>query len=181
MRMNPNTVIRGGAGIYYGLNVATNFQFTGTAFGATQSDSLYSRIIFRLLSRPLHNPFPAGFAFPQGQTYGAAALWGFGNNNSLDTGRARNAEIYQWNLGVQHLFPGQIVIGVDYSASRSTHLPYSSFSGTANRNFLPSSIRNQIVSGNLAGLQRPGPERLPRAGGAQPVSAVVCRRPESEI
>ena len=34
------------------------------------------------------------------------ALWGFPNNNSLDTGEARNAEIYQWNLGVQHLFPG---------------------------------------------------------------------------
>ena len=67
------------------------------------------------------------------------------NNNSLDTGEARNAEIYQWNLGVQHLFPGQIVIGVDYSASRSTHLPYSSFSGTANRNFLPSSIRAELV------------------------------------
>ena len=43
-------------------------------------------------------------------------------------------------------FPGAVTIGVDYSASRSTHLPYSSFSGTANRNFLPSSIRNQIVA-----------------------------------
>jgi hypothetical protein len=116
--MNPNTVIRGGAGIYYGLNVATNFQFTGTAFGAANP------ILF---------------------------------TNSLDTGTARNAEIYQWNLGVQHLFPGQIVIGVDYSASRSTHLPYSSFSGTANRNFLPSSIRNQIVNGNLPVCNGLGP------------------------
>src|SRR5579883_3217866 len=33
--MTPQTVIRGGAGIYYGLNVATNFQFVGTAFGNT--------------------------------------------------------------------------------------------------------------------------------------------------
>src|SRR5262249_10624668 len=32
-----------------------------------------------------------------------------------------------------------------YSASRSTHLPFSSFSGTANRNFLPSAIRNTLV------------------------------------
>jgi hypothetical protein len=71
---------------------------------------------------------------------------GFPDNNSLDRGTVRNAEIYQWNLGVQHLFRGQFVIGIDYSASRSTHLPYSSFSGTANRNFLPSSIRNQLVT-----------------------------------
>src|SRR5262249_12700446 len=96
----------------------------------------------------LADPFPDGLPLPQGRTYGPLAMWGLPNNNSLDTAEARNAEIYQWNLGVQHLFPGQIVIGVDYSASRSTHLPFSSFSGTANRNFLPSAIRQQIVVGN---------------------------------
>jgi hypothetical protein len=154
--MNPNTVIRGGAGIYYGLNVATNFQFTGTAFGAA-NPILFTKDNFQTPFATLANPFPNGFAEPQAQKYGADALWGFGNNNSLDTGPARNAEIYQWNLGVQHLFPGQIVIGVDYSASRSTHLPYSSFSGTANRNFLPSSIRNQIVNGNLPVCNGLGP------------------------
>ncbi|MDP9337329.1 MAG: TonB-dependent receptor [Acidobacteriota bacterium] len=154
--MNPNTVIRGGAGIYYGLNVATNFQFAGTAFGAA-NPILFTKDNFQTPFATLANPFPVGFAQPQGQKYGTAALWGFGNNNSLDTGKARNAEIYQWNLGVQHLFPGQIVIGVDYSASRSTHLPYSSFSGTANRNFLSSSIRNQIVNGNLAVCNGLGP------------------------
>src|SRR5205823_1257292 len=94
---------------------------------------------------PNSSPFPGGLAPPQGTTYGDLAMWGFGNSSDLDTVTARNAEIYQWNLGVQHLFPGQIVIGVDYSASRSTHLPYSSFSGTANRNFLPSSIRAELV------------------------------------
>ncbi len=156
--LNPNTVIRGGAGIYYGLNVATNFQLTGTAFGAT-NPILFTKDNFQTRTATLDDPFPApaGFPEPQGQKYGAAALWGFANNNSLDTGRARNAEIYQWNLGVQRLFPGQIVIGVDYSASRSTHLPYSSFSGAANRNFLPSSIRNQIVNGNLAACNGLGP------------------------
>jgi len=145
--VNPNTVIRGGGGVYYGLNVATNFQFTGTAFG-NFSPIRFTKDNFQTRFATLSNPFPDGLPLPQDQTYGALALWGLPNNNSLDTGEARNAEIYQWNLGVQHLFPGQIVIGVDYSASRSTHLPYSSFSGTANRNFLPSSIRSQIVNGN---------------------------------
>jgi hypothetical protein len=159
--LNSKTVVRGGAGVYYGLNVETNFQFTGTAFGNT-SPIRFTEDNFLTRCATLANPFPAtqctpanpsppagSFAPPQGQKYGALALWGLPNNNSLDTGEARNAEIYQWNLGIQHLFPGQIIIGVDYSASRSTHLPYSSFSGTANRNFLPSSIREQIVNGNL--------------------------------
>jgi hypothetical protein len=142
--MDSKTVIRGGAGIYYGLNVATNFQFVGTAFG-NANNILFSTDNFQTRLATLANPFPSGFAFPQGKPAGPQALYGLQNNNSLDTTPARNAEIYQWNLGVQHLFPGQIVIGADYSASRSTHLPYSSFSGTANRNFLPSSIRQTIV------------------------------------
>lgn len=145
--VNPNTVIRGGAGVYYGLNVATNFQFTGTAFG-NFSPIRFTKDNFQSQFATLANPFPDGLPLPQGRTYGPLALWGLPNNNSLDTAEARNAEIYQWNLGVQHLFPGQIVIGVDYSASRSTHLPFSSFSGTANRNFLPSAIREEIVAGN---------------------------------
>lgn len=144
---NPNNVIRGGAGVYYGLNVATNFQFTGTAFG-NFSPIRFTKDNFQTQFATLANPFPDGLPLPQGRTYGPLAMWGLPNNNSLDTADARNAEIYQWNLGVQHLFPGQIVIGVDYSASRSTHLPFSSFSGTANRNFLPSAIRQQIVAGN---------------------------------
>jgi len=142
--LDSKTVVRGGAGVYYGLNVETNFQFTGTAFGNT-SPIRFTKDNFQTQFATLANPFPQGFAPPQGQKYGSLALWGLPNNNSLDTGEARNAEIYQWNLGIQHLFPGQIVIGVDYSASRSTHLPYSSNSSTANRNFLPSAIRNQLV------------------------------------
>jgi len=154
--LDPNTVVRGGAGIYYGLNVATNFQFTGTAFGNSHP-ILFTKDNFQSQFATLENPFPSGYAPPQGQKYGGLALWGFPNNNSLDTGEARNAEIYQWNLGVQHLFPAGITIGVDYSASRSTHLPYSSFSGTANRNFLFSSDRNQIVAQYNTCLAGPNP------------------------
>lgn len=142
--LSNKTVVRGGAGIYYGLNVATNFQFVGTAFGNTDPIP-FSQDNFQTQLATLANPFPSGFAFPPGAAAGATALYGQPNNNSLDTSEARNAEIYQWNLGVQHLFPGQIVIGVDYSASRSTHLPYSSFSGTANRNFLSSALRQKVV------------------------------------
>jgi len=154
--VNNNTVVRGGAGMYYGLNVATNFQFVGTAFGNSHP-ILFSKDNFQTQFASLENPFPNGYAPPQGTKYGNLALWGFPNNNSLDTGEARNAEIYQWNLGVQHLFPGQITIGIDYSASRSTHLPFSSFSGTANRNFLPSAIRGEIVSQYNQCLAGPNP------------------------
>jgi hypothetical protein len=143
--VDSKTVLRGGAGVFYGLNVATNFQFTGTAFGNT-TPIRFTKDNFQTRFASLADPFPDGLSEPQGQKYGALALWGFPNNNSLDTGVARNAEVYQWNLGIQRLFPGQIVIGANYSANRSTHLPYSSFSGTSNHNFLPSSLRAAVVA-----------------------------------
>jgi hypothetical protein len=146
-QLASNTVLRGGAGIFYGMNVATNFQYAGPAFSKT-ANMYFTKDNYGHQYASLSDPFPAGLAPPQGTKYGKLAQWGFGNSSDLDTGTARNAEIYQWNLGVQHLLPGQIVVGVDYSANRSTHLPWAGAAGitTRNRNFLPSSIRNALVA-----------------------------------
>jgi len=168
-QLASNTVLRGGAGVFYGMNVATNFQYAGPAFAKTAA-MYFTKDDFAhqyacLGPSPTQpdctSPFPAGLAPPQGTTYGKLAQWGFGNSSDLDTGTARNAEIYQWNLGIQHLLPGQIVIGVDYSANRSTHLPWAGAGGisTRNRNFLPSSIRQQLVAAaNDPAINPPGPD-----------------------
>jgi hypothetical protein len=146
-QLAPNTVLRGGAGVFYGMNVATNFQYAGPAFQKSANIN-FTLDNFAHQYASLSNPFPAGLAQPQGTTYGSQAQWGFGNGSDLDTGTARNAEIYQWNLGVQHMLPGQIVIGVDYSANRSTHLPWAGAGGisTRDRNFLSSADRNFLVN-----------------------------------
>ena len=167
-QINSNTVLRGGAGVFYGMNVATNFQYAGPSFSKTANmyftKDAYATQYACLGPSPVQptctSPFPAGLAPPQGTKYGSLAQWGFGNSSDLDTGTARNADIYQWNLGVQHMFPGQIVVGVDYSANRSTHLPWAGAGGisTRNRNFLPSSIRKQLVAAaNNPAINPPGP------------------------
>jgi len=142
--LNPTTVVRGGAGIYYGLNPATNFQYPGTAFAASDP-VLFSNTNFETRFATLENPFPLGLAQPQGTQYGALAEWGYDNGNNLGTEEARNADIYQWNLGIQRMFPGEVVIGVDYSANRSTHLPWGGYSSTRNRNFISSDLLAQYV------------------------------------
>src|SRR5438270_3970525 len=154
-QLTSNTVLRGGAGVFYGMNVATNFQYAGPAFAKT-ANMYFSKDDFATQSACLGpsptqptctSPFPAGLAPPQGTKYGKLAQWGFGNSSDLDTGTVRNAEIYQWNLGIQHLLPGQIVIGVDYSANRSTHLPWAGANvSTRNRNFISSPVRNALVN-----------------------------------
>ncbi|HEX4486289.1 MAG TPA: TonB-dependent receptor, partial [Terriglobales bacterium] len=145
-QLSPNTVLRGGAGVFYGMNVATNFQYAGPAFQKS-ANIYFSKDNYETQFATLSNPFPNGLGPAQGTKYGPLAQWGFGNSSDLDTQTARNAEIYQWNLGVQHRLPGEIVIGVDYSANRSTHLPWAGAGGisTRDRNFLPSATRAALV------------------------------------
>ena len=148
---NDKLVIRGGAGVYYGMSVATNYQYPGTAFTASPS-VFFTKDGYLTRYATLENPFPSGIQQPQGEKYGKLAEWGLANANNLDTGVARNAEIYQWNLGIQQAFPGNIVLGINYSANRSTHLPWGGYSSTSNRNFIPSPVRQQYTSEQLAAL-----------------------------
>jgi Carboxypeptidase regulatory-like domain len=141
--IDSRTVLRGGAGIYYGLSPATNFQYPGTAF-STSDPVLFTTDNYLTRFATLSNPFPLGISAPQGEAYGKLAMWGYGNPNNLGTEEARNADIYQWNLGIQRLLPGDITIGVDYSANHSTHLPYGGYSSTRNRNFISSDLLAQI-------------------------------------
>jgi len=145
-QLTANTVVRGGAGVYYGMSVATNFQYPGTAFRKTAT-MFFTNNDFGTQSATLENPFPNGLTPPQGKQYGPLAEWGYINQNDLGTTAARNADLYQWNLGIQHLFPSQLVIGVDYSANRSTHLPWGGYSSTRNRNYIPSALLAQVAAG----------------------------------
>lgn len=144
-QVTPNTVVRGGAGVYYGMSVATNFQYPGTAYRKSAT-MFFTLDNFETQSAFLDEPFPNGLTGPQGKQYGQLAEWGYGNANDLGTTADQNADIYQWNLGVQRLLPSQIVIGVDYSANRSTHLPWGgdNITTTRNRDFISSSLLASI-------------------------------------
>jgi len=150
-QLTSNTVVRGGAGVYYGMSVATNFQYAGTAF-RKDGNIYFSKNGGQTKYASLANPFPAGLPAPQGNRYGPLAMWGFANQNDLGTTEAQNADIYQWNIGVQRLLPWQTTVSLDYSANRSTHLPWGGYSSTRNRNFIPSSLRRQFTTSDLDGV-----------------------------
>jgi len=148
---DKKTVIRGGAGIYYGMNVATNFQYAGPAFSKSEPIR-FSLDGYETQYATLSNPFPTGLPAPQGDKYGPLALWGFSNPSDLDYEKARNAEIYQWSVGVQRLLPYNLVVSADYSANRSTHLPWGSWGFTRNRNYISSDVRSGYTSDQLSTL-----------------------------
>ena len=142
---NKTTVVRGGGGIYFGYGVATNYQYPGAAYTASPQ-VFFSEDGELTRSATLEDPFFGGVPAAQGKEYGKLALWGLPNQNNLGTQAAKNANIYQWNLGVQQAFPAKIVLSINYSANRSTFLPWA---GTDNRNFIPSSVRTQYTSEQL--------------------------------
>src|SRR5215813_1643400 len=142
-QLTSNTVLRGGFGLFFGMSSATNYQYSGTAFRKdaqfhfTRDGGLTQ---YATLTTLFPNLPPGQLPQVQGKTYGLLANWGFANQNDLGTETDHNAEIYQWNLGVQHLFPFGVVISADYSANRSTHLPWGT--ATRNRNIMPTAARN---------------------------------------
>ena len=160
---DSKTVVRGGAGVYFGMSPATNFQYPGSAFRKT-ANLFFTNDDFACgdgnrcpTTATLENPFPGGFTGPQGRQYGQLANWGYQNPNDLGNTAARDADIYQWNLGMQRELPSEIVLGVDYVAGRSTHLPWS---GTNNRDFIPSSLLAQVsaaVRANYESMPKHGP------------------------
>lgn len=146
--VNDKLVIRGGAGIYFGYGVATNYQYPGAAYTASPSAFFsFDGNVTRNSATTLSNPFPGGIPPAQGQKYGELALWGLPNQNNLGTQAAKDADIYQWNIGIQQAFPSNVVISINYSANRSTHLPWA---GTENKNFIPSSVRRNHTSAYLS-------------------------------
>jgi hypothetical protein len=143
-QLDQNTVVRGGAGAYYGMSVATNFQYPGTAFRKSAT-MFFTLDNFDTRAATLSNPFPNGLTGPQNQQYGKLAEWGYANGNDLGTTQAQNGDIYQWNLGVERLLPSQTVIGIDYSANRSIHLPWGGYSSTRNRDFISSALLAKLI------------------------------------
>ena len=144
-RIADKTVIRGGAGIYYGMSPATNF--SGVAPADRVADIWYSTIDGGASQNAtLSAPYPNGLAQPQGQEYGTKNMWGYASASGLSN-NFRNAEIYQWNFSAQREIPGAILLEVAYSASRSTHLP---FYGTQNIDFISAALRQQYGDDGLS-------------------------------
>src|SRR5208337_1235198 len=146
-QFEKNTVVRGGAGLFYGMSNYTNWQYPGTAF---QDHAVIDFTPDSGLTQyaTLGNPFPAlppnTIPQAQGTNYGALAEWGYDNENMEGMAGDRNPKIYQWNLGLQHLFPMGVVLSADYSANRSTHLPWGYVQ--AYPNALPDNLRQQLVN-----------------------------------
>jgi hypothetical protein len=145
---NSKTVIRGGAGIFYGPingaaitnNSTPNTGFAGTTIWAGSLDGITSHDY-------LANPYPAGLQKGPGSSQGLLTLLGQ-NIFAMDRSR-RTPYSVQWNFGIQRTLPKNFLAEAAYSGSHGVRL-----FGPLNYDQLP----NQYLSlGNNLLTQVPNP------------------------
>jgi outer membrane receptor protein involved in Fe transport len=142
----PNTVVRGGYGIYYGQSRSG---VTGVVPYGSAGFNQFTNVITvnpNDLATPfvnLNNPFKFGLIQPAGNSLGLLNDVGFGANGPIRT-PAWNQTPYEqsWSFGIEHELPSHILINAEYIGKKGTHLP---FSGSTERNFLGPGVESLPV------------------------------------
>ena len=154
-RLDENTVIRGAFGQFY---IPSDAVFQESPF--QNAVNLYNNAMITTVdngvtpSSVLSNPYPSGLLFPPGrnadfqnvllgQNFSSVA----GAGPAVATESWNPAYYLNWNLTLQHQFPGGINVEAAYAASHGVHLPINSDNGV-NINQLPDkylSLGNQLL------------------------------------
>jgi hypothetical protein len=122
-QVDPNTVIRTGYGIFYlpvdvRWNDAPHYLFINsftTPWQPAEADGVTPKAT-------LSNPFPGtGIIPPLGRDQALIDVQG----NGLEAALTNNPAPYvqQWNLNIQHQFPGNWLVDIAYAGAKGTHLP----------------------------------------------------------
>jgi len=152
--ITPQTVFRGGYGIYFepvGVPIDNVIQ-TGFSQTTTLNPSLDNGLTF---IATLANPFPNGFLLPSGAAAGLSTNLGQGVsffNQSLS-----NPYVQRWQFALQRSLPGQSVIEVSYVGNRGVRQRTSrNLDALPNQYLSTSPFRDQTTI-NLLSAQVPNP------------------------
>ena len=113
----PNTVVRGGFGIFYSPLVS-NQGFTGTVGSFNSSTPFVGSTDNGVTPyATLANPFPNGLLTPPGASAGLMAQ--VGNSLTILNPNIRLPYTEQWQISVQHEFPSRLLVEASYLGSLS--------------------------------------------------------------
>ena len=157
---NPNTVVRGGGGLFYsdlwGIGSSpTSFGISGF----TTATSMVTSVNGVTPTNTLTNPYPTGLNQASGSSLGAATL--LGQAVTFYDRAQKTPSTIQWNFGIQQLFPHSVAMEITYVGTHSLYEPINKTldqlpdSDLALGNSLLTEVANpfygQIQTGGLAG------------------------------
>lgn len=158
-RLNDRTVIRGGAGLFYGTQLGVGGAPSSFGISGFQtSTQLVSSLDGVTPKDTLSNPYPNGLNKPSGSSLGAATLLG---QDISFTDRGNYVPYSaQWNFNIQRELPWSILFDIGYAGSRGVgfsqdrqlnQLPDSALAlGDALRQQVPNPFFGKITIGGLA-------------------------------
>jgi len=118
----PETVLRGGYGIFFGSLGVTSFSPVQTGF--TQNTPIQaSNDNGQTYIATLTNPFPTGLIAPTGASAGLATS--LGQSLTFFNSAYKPPYSQRWSFGVQRTLPGQFLLDASYIGDRVTHLQVS--------------------------------------------------------
>ena len=133
----PNTVVRGGYGIYY---AQSRSGVTGVVPYGGAGFNQYTNVLTvnpNGRAKPfvnLSNPFKFGLIQPAGNSLGLLNDVGFGADGPIRTpGWNQTPYEQSWSFGIERELPGHFLINAEYIGKKGTHLP---FTGSTERNHL---------------------------------------------
>jgi hypothetical protein len=138
-RLGSNTVLRAGAGKFYswyqygsyGYGIAGDGFMSYTYWLPTYQGNGYTP------AGTLDNPFPTGIQFPTNSSLGAMTNIGLGVTGPyVSPGWNVIPSSWNWNFGIQHTLPGNVLLEVNYVGAKGTHLQYG---GYVTPDYLPAS------------------------------------------
>jgi hypothetical protein len=121
--VNPKTVVRAGAGIFFESFGADFVSITQNGYSQTTSmvPSVDNGLTFQATLQ--NNPFPDGILLPTGTSGGLNTFLG----RSISFVDPKNLHSYstRWSLNVQREFPWRMLLEVGYTGNRTNHLGVS--------------------------------------------------------
>jgi outer membrane receptor protein involved in Fe transport len=149
----PNTVVRGGYGIYYGQSrsgVTGVVPYGGAGFNQYTNVLTVNPNDRATPFVNLSNPFKFGLIQPAGNSLGLLNDVGFGANGPIRTpGWNQTPYEQSWSFGIERELPGHFLINAEYIGKKGTHLP---FTGSTERNHLGPWVESLPVGSDCSTL-----------------------------